>query len=175
MNLLIHCLYPKFQPTRPCPCHEPRTTHHTSRQQSQLARSCVPCAQPRSALGRRIPPNGAQPRVPHLCARVLLLLPCSALPLVFDQFYHGGLHAQGWSTSIYWLPHRIDGSVHTGVWPQFIGCRAQCHDGEDDMAAHEQKYLRFKVQTNTTHDIILFERVAQLASPMKDSAASWRQ
>jgi hypothetical protein len=55
--------------------------------------------------------------------------------------------------------------MHTGVWPQFIGCRVQCHDGEDDMAAHEQKYLRFKVQTNTTRDIILFERVAQLASP----------
>jgi hypothetical protein len=43
--------------------------------------------------------------------------------------------------------------MHTGVWPQFIGCRVQCHDGEDDMAAHEQKYLRFKVQTNTTRDM----------------------
>jgi hypothetical protein len=59
--------------------------------------------------------------------------------------------------------------VHKGEVPQFIGYRAQCHDGEDDMSAHEQKYLQFKVQTNTTHDIILFERVAQLTSPMKDS------
>jgi hypothetical protein len=30
-----------------------------------------------------------------------------------------------------------------------LAAGAQCHDGEDDMTAHEQKYLRFKVQTNT--------------------------
>jgi hypothetical protein len=54
--------------------------------------------------------------------------------------------------------------MHTGAGPQFIGFRAQCHEGEDDMTAHEKKYLQFKVQTNTTHDTILLERVAQLAS-----------